>query len=151
MRRRLLTLACVVVLLAGSRATAQGTAEDNKSLDESLKAWITAFNKHDAKATAATYADDADLMDPKGERMKGREAIEKGLADFFSKNPNVTARLSDVSRRFLTADILVEDGTWEESGHSEVGRPTKGFYSSILMKRNGKWLVVHERAWVPTK
>jgi len=54
-----------------------------------------------------------------------------------------------VSRKFLTPDIVIEDGKWEETGHKEVGLPKKGFYTAILVKRNGKWLVVHDRGYVP--
>ena len=148
MKRRLLTLAGVVVLVGAAAVIAQQRiAVDKQGLDEALEAWVTAFNKHDAKAIAMEYAEDADVMFPSGEKFKGREAIEKGFADTFAKNPNVRTKLSDVSRMPLSSDIVVEDGTWEESGLTEKDAPTKGHYTTILTKRNGKWLIIHERAW----
>ena len=138
------------VLFAGVFACAtQGALEEKKTLDEALEVWATTFDSHNAKALALEYAEDADLMVATGERYKGRAAIENGFVEFFSKNPDVRVKFSEVSRKFLTPDIVVEDGKWEETGHKEVGLPKKGFYSAVLVKRNGKWLVVHDRGYVP--
>jgi uncharacterized protein (TIGR02246 family) len=150
MHRYELTLVWVAVLLfSGSHgARANDTSIDKQALDEALELWVSAFNKHDAQALAKEYTEDAEIMMPTGERIQGRTAIEKSFAENFSKNPNIRSRLSDITRRGLAPDIVVEDGTWEESGHSEPGQPTKGHYTTVLVKRNGKWLAIHERGWV---
>jgi uncharacterized protein (TIGR02246 family) len=149
MRRRAV-LAGLAVLSAGALAWAdQGTADDAKGLDANLAAWVAAFNAHDAKGVAATYAEDADMVVASGERMKGQASIEKGNAEFFAKNPKVQVRLSVLSRRFLKPDVVVEDGAWEESGHTEAGLPTRGLYTTVLVKQQGKWLAVCDRGMVP--
>ena len=148
MQRRNPTLVGMVLLFISTAAFAgELTATDKKGLDESLEKWITSFNKHDATAVAKTYTEDTDLMGPDGTRFKGRAAVQKYYAEFFSKNPNVKSKISGVSRRVLAPGVIVEDGTWEERGHSEAGQPTKGLYCAILVKKNGEWIVVHERAW----
>ena len=150
MKRQVLMVTGAAVLFAGVFACAtQGALEEKKTLDEALEVWATTFDSHNAKALALEYAEDADLMLATGERYKGRAAIENGFVEFFSKNPDVRVKFSDVSRKFLTPDIVIEDGKWEETGHKEVGLPKKGFYTAILVKRNGKWLVVHDRGYVP--
>jgi uncharacterized protein (TIGR02246 family) len=119
--------------------------EETTALDAALQAWAKAYNSHDAEALANEYTEDADLMPPSGERLKGRAAIKKRYVEEFSKHPAIKTRLSDVSRRFLTPEIVVEDGAWEESGGSEG--TTKGRYVAILVKRDGKWIAIHERGW----
>jgi uncharacterized protein (TIGR02246 family) len=152
MKRQLLALIGGVLLFGTAAVTAQQrTAEDEQGLNNALEIWVRAYNEHDAKALAQEYTEDADVMFPSGEKVKGREAVEKGFAASFSKNPNVRTRLSDVTRTSLTPDIVIEDGTWEESGLSDPSAPTKGYYTSVLVRRNGKWLVVHERGWVASK
>jgi hypothetical protein len=81
-------------------------------------------------------------------RLKGREAIEKDLAEFLAKNPNVRLKQVVRSRRFLKPDVAVIDGEWEERGHSEEGRPTKGLFTTVLVEQRGKWWFVCDRAYV---
>ena len=152
MKRQALKIAGAAVLFAGVLAcAAQGTLDDKKTLDEALEVWVTTFNSHDATAVALQYTDDADLMVATGERYKGRAAIEKGFAESFSKNPDVRVKLFEVSRMFLTPDIVIEDGKWEETGHKEFGMPTNGLYTAVLVKQTGNWLVVHYRGYGPVR
>src|SRR5262249_40897283 len=140
----------MVVLFAGAVAWAgQGNPDDAKSLDDVVDAWTAGYNAHDAKAVAAIYTEDADLVLPLSGRLKGREAIEKDLAEFLAKNPNVRLKQAVSSRRFLKPDVAVIDGEWEERGHSEEGRPTRGLFTTVLVKLQGKWWFVCDRAYVP--
>jgi len=51
---------------------------------------MQAFNRHDADAWAADYAEDAVLYDPQYEEPKrGREAVRKDISDFFSAFPDM--------------------------------------------------------------
>jgi len=62
------------------------------TLDTAKKA-VEAFNRHDADAFAALYADDAVAPDPQyAEPWLGREASRKDVADFFAAFPDVQAR-----------------------------------------------------------
>ncbi len=54
------------------------------AFEDLAKKWTDAFNKHDARAVAAYYTQDAIAYDPfYPEPLKGRAAIEKDAADFF--------------------------------------------------------------------
>ena len=123
-------------------------AEDKQSLDDSLAVWITSFNNHDAAGAAGTYSENTDVMAPDGKRFKGRDAVKKDFVDTFKKNPNIQTKILDVSRRLLAPGVVVEDGVWEETGRSGQSEAAKGRYLSILVRQDGKWLVVHERGWV---
>lgn len=150
MRRHAVLLTGVAVLFAGAGAWAgQETADETKVLDQVLAAYGAAFNAHDAKALAALYAEDADVVLPTGVRVKGREDVEQGLADYFAANPQVEVRNTVISRRFIKPDVVMEDGEWQESGHTQKGQATKGLYTVVLVKQRGKWLIICERAMVP--
>ena len=71
------------------------------------------------------------------------------MAEFFAANPEVKLKLTVISRRFIKPDVLVEDGRWEESGHTQKGLPTEGLYTTVLVKQDGKWLSVCDRTIVP--
>ena len=149
MKRRTLVVPLLLVLsMSVTLIAEQPSPEANQELSEALEVWVTAYNKHDAQAVAREYAEDCDLMTLDGKRLRGRAAIEKDYAEIFSKNPNVKSKFSEVTRRLLAPGVVIEDGVWEESGHSEPGLPKKGHYSSVLAKIQGRWQVVHERSWV---
>ncbi len=152
MQTRRLTLG-VLVLLFGCSSLFGGelTVEAQKLVNRELKAWVTAYNNHDATAVAKLYAEDANMMTPDGTMVEGRAAIKKSYEETFSKNPSVKAKLTKVSHRLIAPGVVAEDGTWEESGHSEANQPSKGLYCSILLKKDGKWLVIHEYGWVPVE
>jgi uncharacterized protein (TIGR02246 family) len=137
-----------LILSVALPAVSQENPEETKALDQSLEAWVTAFNKHDAKLLTAQYAKDADLVNPAGERWKGREEIEKGFADFFRKNSKVKIKIAVTTRRFVRPDVVLEDGTWEEQRHTEKGLPAKGVYTTLLVKEQGRWISMCDRSFV---
>jgi steroid delta-isomerase-like uncharacterized protein len=60
------------------------------AFEDLAKKWTDAFNKHDARAVAAHYAQDSVAYDPfYPEPLKGRAAIEKDAADFFRAFPDI--------------------------------------------------------------
>lgn len=60
------------------------------AFEDLAKKWTDAFNKHDARAVAANYAQDSVAYDPfYPEPLKGRAAIEKDAADFFRAFPDI--------------------------------------------------------------
>jgi len=129
-------------------SAAEITEEVKKSLDASLENWVTLYNQHDAKSLGKEYTRDAEVIMPTGERLTGRAAIERDLTETFAKNPNVRIKISNVSRRLLTPRIVIEEGKWEESGHSEAGLPKQGMYTAILVKRKDRWISKHEIGFV---
>ena len=111
---------------------------------------MAAFNKGDIKAMAATYAPDADFLSAAGKRVKGRAELEKYFAKGFAENKGLKLKHSDSSIRFLKPDVAIDVGTWEITGRLG-GKAAKGFYTAVWMKRDGKWVVVHDRPMVPVQ
>jgi len=57
--------------------------DDETTIRASAEAFVAAFNKQDAKATAAFWTPDGEYADETGRVIRGREAIEKEYELFF--------------------------------------------------------------------
>jgi len=75
---------CVVAAMFASiclEATGGGMkaidAKDKAAIEARVNEFIAAWNVHDAKAMAATFAENADLINPFGKNPSGRVEIEK--------------------------------------------------------------------------
>ncbi len=69
----------------------------------------------------------------------------------FAKNPNIKTKQTLVSRRFLTRKIVVENGRWDDTGHTDKQQSRSGLYTAVLIKKDGKWRVLCDRGSVPVK
>src|SRR5947209_1154911 len=81
-------LGCVVLLGLTTRpATPEEPKRNPKEEDVLLKnaeAFVEAFNKADAKALAAFFTINADVVTPEGDHLKGRKAIEESYGKLFA-------------------------------------------------------------------
>jgi uncharacterized protein (TIGR02246 family) len=152
-RKRLISTAAALIFLAfaqGSIAGDKADPGDEKALQEQNEAFVDAFNRGDIKAVAEAYAPDADFLSAQGQRIKGRDALEKYFTKGFAESRGLKLQHTDSSIRFLKPDVAIADGTWEITGRPE-GNPARGHYTAILMKRDGKWLIVYDRPMVPVQ
>jgi SnoaL-like domain/SnoaL-like polyketide cyclase len=60
----------------------------------SLREYVSAFNRHDAKAVAALYAADAAFIERGVPGSSGRNAIESNYKDYFDTYPDVKAAIT---------------------------------------------------------
>src|SRR4051794_33413611 len=91
-------------------AAVPGHADDEKALGALVAAYTKAFNAGDAGAAAATFAEDALVVDEQGERTEGRAAIRDRLAAAFSDSPGDRIAVQTGARRFLGPDTALEEG-----------------------------------------
>ena len=63
----------ILILISGATAA---LAQDKAAIQKLNDAWTAAFNKGDAAAVAAMYTEDAYVLPPGAEIVKGRTAIE---------------------------------------------------------------------------
>src|SRR5262249_4954271 len=144
--------AAVVVILLGLAhgliADENGDPADEKALRELNSSFVAAFDRGDVKAMAAAYAPDADFLSAEGLRVKGRAELEKYFAQGFAASNGLKLTHSHSSIRFLKPDVAIDDGTWEITGRPK-GKASKGLYTAVLMKQDGKWLIVYDRPMVP--
>ena len=101
-------------------------------------AFARAFAAGDAKAVAAMFSEDAELIDENGERVQGRRAIEELFAEIFQSRPHSTIDIAIESLRFLSREVA------KEEGHTRVkvnGEPVSlRRYTVLYLKQDGRWL-----------
>ena len=104
-----------------------------------------AWNQHDAKAYAALFTADGDVVNVVGWWWRGRDEIERQLTAAFAgvfKESKLT--ITDVQARFLTADIAVAHVTWTLQGAkmpSQMPTPRQGIQLQVLRREGGTWLI----------
>src|ERR1700758_1092871 len=106
----ILTLASFRLGLLPANAANQAPA-DKEAIFSNAKAFVDAFEKGDAKAVAAFWAEDGDYADLDGRHLQGRTAIEDAFKEFFKENKGLKLRIDVKSVRFVTPDVAIEDGT----------------------------------------
>src|SRR5215510_3382068 len=102
----------IVVGLAVSQAVGQDRpaaaaadqANDLKAIRDTAQAYVAAFNRQDAKAIAALWAENGDCIDDSGKRFQGRAEIEKVYAELFRQHPGGKINVIVDSLRLLSPD-----------------------------------------------
>ena len=121
----------------GARSAPSG---DEAAIRATAADYEKAFNKGDAKAVAASWAADGELVDETGRVLKGREAIEKEFAAIFADQAGAQIEVGVDAIKFLTPEVAVESGTTRaRSATTAAGPPVK--YTAVHVKRDGKWLL----------
>jgi uncharacterized protein (TIGR02246 family) len=83
-------------------------------IDQVFAKYEKAFNAGDAKAIGALWISDGEFIDPMGDKIAGREAIEKLFQDFFTQTPGeklsikVLSLKEDEQGRVAVAEIAAE-------------------------------------------
>jgi uncharacterized protein (TIGR02246 family) len=122
-------------------ARAQDETEIRRVETEQQEAW----NRHDAKAYATLFTEDADVVNVFGWWWKGSPEIERKLTDayvFVFRESVLT--IKDVDTRFLAPEIAVAHVRWAMVGARTpkgIAEPQQGIQTQVLQKQGGKWLI----------
>jgi len=114
-------------------------AKEEAAIQKNAEAFVAAFNKGDAKAVAAFFTPNGDMVDQEGHHFKGRKAIEELYQKFFSEVKGGKLYLRIESLRVAKADLALEDG--ESEVVQTEGPPLAGRYSVVWVKEDGKWFM----------
>ena len=134
---RILVLVACLMLIAGP-AAAQSKAAIQKEDDR----WAEAFNKRDATALAAMYTEDAYLLPPGTDMMKGRGAI----AAFWQKQMQ---QIGDVKCTALEVKPLGRNAAREVGTctfKTKAQPPQDGAlkYAVVWEKEGGQWKLLQD-------
>jgi uncharacterized protein (TIGR02246 family) len=134
---------CVVAAVGVTMGTGDVCrADDETAIRKTVEAYVAAFNKGDAAALAACWAEDAEFRTPGGETFKGRKAIREGFESFFKGNPGAKLTVE-------IAAIRVDQEAADEEGTAKVSYPdgetTATTYAARYAKQDGKWLLAGVR------
>jgi uncharacterized protein (TIGR02246 family) len=131
---------------AGQVAGAQQDAAEAEiaAIRAQSEAFVAAFNKQDVKAVAALWTTDGEYMDDAGRRFVGRDAIEKGYAEFFTANPKAKIQITIDSLRVLASGVAIEEGR-AAAGSPPADAAGSSQYTVTHVKVDGKWLMASVR------
>jgi uncharacterized protein (TIGR02246 family) len=132
-------------LMATSLASMASAQDDRQSANEmairkAVEAYVSAFNKGDAKALAALWAPEAVYTNPlTNEDVVGREAIEGQFAGIFEGAKGARLESTTLSIAFVSPNVAVEQGLAKVILADQV--PEESQYSAVYVKRDGQWLL----------
>jgi|CZKD01.1.fsa_nt_gi uncharacterized protein (TIGR02246 family) len=112
---------------------------DRQAIAAVIDRFVDAGNRHDAKAFAAVFTEDADFTNWRGEGASGRAKIEEFHAPMFSTIfKNSHQRYMDIKTRFIRPDVAAVDVHWEMTGATDAqGNPRpdrRGLLSFVMAK-----------------
>jgi uncharacterized protein (TIGR02246 family) len=143
------TLAIAFVLAALALAAPPGgsaaTPADQSAIREVQARQADAWNRHDARAYAALFTPDGDVVNVVGWRWKGRAEIEGKLSAAFAfvfRDSVLTITGTDV--RFPAPGLAVAHVRWTMRGARTppgMPEPREGIQTQVLRKVAGRWLI----------
>lgn len=141
-------LVALCVSFHATVALAQGvdSAVEEQAVRQVIAEMTEGFNRHDARASTLMYLPDADLVTVRGERFRGTEDFEKGLASIFATRAREAAhRTLNVSVRFIRPDVALAHVTNELSGliapDGQRPPPHQELSLRVFVKEQGRWRV----------
>jgi len=119
-------------------------AEAEAAVNESAQRFTEAYNRHDAKASAAGFTQNAEFVTEKGTVIRGREAIERHFAAVFAAAPQVHLELNVESIRLVTSSVAIEEGRVEMTAAPGEAAQTSR-YVAVHVNHEGQWLLARAR------
>ena len=120
----------------GQEGTSQ-TPAGNPSSGDDAQQYEEAYNRGDAKTLAGFYSEDADYTDQDGAEVKGRDAMEKLLADNFRQNPGAKLSITTEEVKQLTPDVKVSRGLATVTLANGTANTTR--YTLVRVKKGDHW------------
>jgi uncharacterized protein (TIGR02246 family) len=150
-------IALIVLALATSVSgvvVAQEPSDAEEAVEMVASHWADAWNAGDMESIGALYTETSDYVSLFGETLKGREQIQAFFTEVHStvyKGAKFSHETTTI--RFVKPDIAIGDTAWEFTGVAETEGPTmpsKGLSTTVLVKQDGEWKIVAQRAQVPS-
>jgi uncharacterized protein (TIGR02246 family) len=120
-------------------------ADDTAAVQESLAAYVDAFNRHDVEALVALWTPGGAYVNKEtGERTAGREALAADFTKVFTASPEIFLSGGADEVRVIGGDTAIVDGV--TTVVQPDAEPSISAYTAIFVKQEGKWLLdtVHE-------
>jgi uncharacterized protein (TIGR02246 family) len=127
-------------------AAATAPSPEEKPIRDLIDAFGKAYSTPDLKALATYFTEDANVVDSAGESTRGKAAILEMYASSFEENPELDLDPKVQEIRFITPDVARVEGQSRLS--TDKGDATEFTrYSSLLVKKSGKWLIAEIREY----
>jgi ketosteroid isomerase-like protein len=143
-------LLIVVIAILGSapvllaQKTTDSHAKDRAALIQAGQAYLAALERGDAKAIAEFWTTDGSYIDENGQKFRVRDLFATTGTTKEAGRPHT--QVSDVTLRFIAADVAVEDGACEIPSAVNA-LPLKGRFTALWVRQNGNWKLENLREW----
>lgn len=123
------------------------TPTDETAVRNLVTAFNNAFNAHDAKAFAATFAEDADFTNWRGTSVRGRAKIEEFHVPVLTvRYKNGSQKVIDSTIRFIRPDVAVVNVRSEVTGGTTPDGKTDPLLRfslnwTVAKEASGQWLI----------
>ncbi len=134
-----LALVCAVLLALPAAALAQDTKAD---VAAGSQAWEAGWNAGDAAAIAAVYAEDAIVLAPGAEPVKGRKAIQAYWQAAIDAAPGQTSKIETLEVHDH-GEMAVEIGMYTNVG-PDGEHVDHGKYLAVWVNVDGSWKIVRD-------
>lgn len=126
-------------------------AQAKKIAGEVFQSYTKTFNAGDAKALAAFWKSDGEIVDAEGMRTIGREAIEKVFAEFFAKKTGSKVTIELLSAKADGEGVVVAEIIPKINPPIDKTIYQMGAMVVLVKDQSGKWLIegVRERNPLP--
>lgn len=105
-----------------------------------------AFNAGDAKGAAALWTTDGEYVGADGVEIRGRDDIEKSLAELFKASPKISVKVTVDSVRPMGRGLAMVQGHALVTKPGET-QPEETRYRSLHVLEDGKWLAASVSEW----
>jgi len=130
---------------AGAPAPAKPSAgltdrpDDEKAIRLVGETFRKAFAAGDAKAVAALFTEDAEIVDETFDRIQGRSEIQDAYSSLFQGRKGTTIEILVDSIRFLAPDVAKEEGRTRVKEADSSEPPTVRRYTVLFVRQSGQW------------
>lgn len=155
--KTLLTAVSLLALLGTASAKPKEgkghDAKDEDAIKETVAAFVTAFNKADAKAVAALFTEEGSITNVFGLEMSGKATIEKELTtQFAGPLKGVTNNVTPTKIVNVAPNVAVGDADLEIVGmktpDGKALPAIKARGTGVFVKQKGKWLFAAARGYI---
>lgn len=114
---------------------------DQQAIRDNAVAFVEAFNKGDAQAVAALWAENGQMILDADRVLDGRQAIQQAYAEFFQQNAGAVISVDIASIRMVGPTIALEKGTSSLTAADGTELEVLDEYTMTHVKQDGKWSV----------
>ena len=131
---KFLSLLCSVVILAVA-AISVAKADTAADVTAAYAAWDAAFNSGDSKAVSALYTDDAILLPPTHDIIKGPDAVDKFMAGILGMGAK--GHKFELIEASGDGNIVYGTAKWSVTGKDSAGadQPWGGLSMAVFEKQ----------------
>jgi uncharacterized protein (TIGR02246 family) len=138
--RNLLIQAVMVIACFGSATAQENAAEVVRKLE---RAWLDAYEQHDAKAMDEIVADDFTITFPDGSMQTKAQIMTSLKSPRPAAGPSIKFHTEQVQARvYGDTVVLVGIVATEYQREGKTMSETKQRYTDTYVRRNGRWQVV---------